>query len=149
MTSRTTKIAVAREQLEDGVALFLAKRYISSLALLGAAEEILARVLEGSTGKHPLESTWAMANNIRAKLGHPHISKTEVFRIFNAGRNAIKHHTPGETLKMSHDRFGEAFEMIQRATWCAHSLKLRYKGKKEYREWYKESGFGNPWARTK
>jgi hypothetical protein len=142
MASRTTKLALAREQLEDGIVLFLAKRYVSSLTLLGASEEILARVIEGATGRHPLDQNWEVANAIRSKLGHPHISKRDLFNAFNAGRNTAKHHTPGDSLRISHDCFGEAFMMIQRATWCADSLKLRYKGRKEYRSWLVKAGFG-------
>jgi hypothetical protein len=149
MTDRTTKISIAREQLEDGIALFLMKRYVSSLTLLGASEEIMARIIEGAVGKHPLEHSWELANVIRSKLGHPHISKQEIFRSYNAGRNAVKHHSPGQSLHLNHARFGEAFMMIQRATWCADHLKLRYKGKKEYRFWYVEAGWGNLWRRKR
>lgn len=43
---RTTKIALAREQLEDGIGLFLSGRYVSALTLLGASEEILSRIIQ-------------------------------------------------------------------------------------------------------
>jgi hypothetical protein len=145
--THTTKIALAREQLEDGIALFLAERYVSSLTLLGAAEEILGRIIEAASGAHPLEADWQKANRIRTALGHPHISKAELFRSFNAGRNKVKHHSPGQTLRVTHDRFGVAFMMIQRATSCADYLNLRYKGRTDYRAWFLKLGWGNPWKR--
>lgn len=142
--SRTTKICLAREQLEDGIKLFLQERYVSALTLLGAAEEILARIIEGKTGSHPLEADWERANRIRSHLGHSHISKSALFSAYNAGRNAVKHHDPKDPIVTRHDRFGEAFMMIQRATSCADALGLRYAGRREYRNWYRRTGFGQP-----
>ena len=142
--SRTTKISLARQQLEDGIKLFLDGRYISALTLLGAAEEIVARIIEGRTGSHPLEADWERANRIRSHLGHPHISKSKLFSAYNAGRNTVKHHNPKASLVTCHDRFGEAFMMIQRATSCADALGMRYAGRKEYRNWYRCAGFGQP-----
>lgn len=142
MGSRTTKMALAREQLEDGIALFLSGRHVSALTLLGAAEEVFARIIEERTGAHPLEQDWLRANRIRSLLGNPHISKQEIFRIHNAGRNLVKHHTPGDPVRVTHERFAEAFMMIQRAIGCADGLRIRYRGKKEYRRWYIDAGWG-------
>ncbi|WP_144380937.1 hypothetical protein [Stutzerimonas stutzeri] len=139
--ARTTKIALAREQLEDGIGLFLSGRYVSALTLLGASEEILSRIIQEQTGTHPLENLWQWANRTRTRLGHPHLSKQEIFKSWNAGRNTVKHHNPGEPQNLNHDRFGEAFMMIQRATSCADHLKLKYVGKKLYKAWLVEKGF--------
>jgi hypothetical protein len=139
--SRTTKIALAREQLEDGIDLFLRGRYVSALTLLGASEEILSRIIQERTGTHPLEYLWQWANRTRTRLGHPHISKQEIFKSWNAGRNTVKHHNLGGPQNLSHDRFGEAFMMVQRATSCADNLKLKYVGKKLYKAWLVEKGF--------
>jgi len=137
---RTTKIALAREQLEDGIGLFLSGRYVSALTLLGASEEILSRIIQEKTGTHPLENLWQWANRTRTRLGRPHISKQEIFKSWNAGRNTVKHHNLGEPQSLSHDRFGEAFMMIQRATGSADYLKLKYIGKKSYKAWLVEKG---------
>jgi hypothetical protein len=147
MGTARSKITLAREQLEDGIALFLAGRYVSALTLLGAAEEVLARVIEAKHGSHPLEADWQMANQIRTHLRKPHISKQQFFRVFNEGRNRVKHHTPGASLRVNHDRFGEAFMLIQRATGCADLLRLRYQGRLEYRAWHEQAGFGQVPAR--
>lgn len=138
---RTTKIALAREQLEDGIGLFLSGRYVSALTLLGSSEEILSKIIQEKTGDHPLENLWQRANRTRTRLGHPHISKQEIFRSYNAGRNTVKHYNFGEPLILDHDRFGEAFMMIQRATSSADYLKIKYTGKKLYKAWLVQKGF--------
>ena len=138
---RTTKIALAREQHEDGISLFLSGRYVSALTLLGASEEVLSRIIQEKTGTHPLENLWQWANKTRTRLGHPHISKQAIFKLSNAGRNTVKHHNIGESQSLRHDRFGEAFMMIQRATSCADNLKIKYTGKKLYKAWLIENGF--------
>lgn len=143
MPSRLSKMTLAREQLEDGIALFLSARYVSALTLLGAAEEILSRLIEESEGAHPLEADWHRANSIRSRLGKPHISKRQIFQIYNHGRNTVKHHTPSESRYVQHDRFGEAFMMIQRAISSAERFKLKYKGRREYTRWYINNGWGS------
>ena len=141
MVARTKKINLARQQLEDGVELFLDKRYVSALTLLGAAEEIMSRLIEERTGAHPLDETWRISNSIRTHFGHPHISKREIHRSFNAGRNAVKHHSPGQPLEILHYGFGEAFMMVQRATGAAQMLALRYKNRARYLLWLRVNGW--------
>lgn len=136
MPARSKKINFAKEQLEDGIALFFEKRYISSLTLLGASEEIMSRLIEEKTGKHPLENMWALANNIRSMLGNSHISKKEIHQTMNQGRNQVKHHDLGGEDEISFSRFSEAFMMIQRATGCAEYLGLKYKNRKLYYDWF-------------
>lgn len=116
MAAHTKKINVAKEQLEDGIRLFFEERYLSSLTLLGAAEEVFGRILEERTGKDFIEPFWQQVNRIRTTLGSPHISKRELRRMFTASRNWLKHHTPGEAQAQYVNRFGEAFHMIQAAT---------------------------------
>lgn len=140
-TRSFSKRTIAREQLEDGIALFLDKRYVSALTLLGAAEEILSRLVEEQTGSHPLEEMWKFSNRMRTRLGTPHISKAATFNIFNRGRNTVKHHTPGETIRVSLNRYDEALSIIQRATASADYLHLRYRNKKAYNDWLRDVGF--------
>jgi hypothetical protein len=141
MAAHTKKLTLALEQLEDGIQLFLAGRYISSLTLLGSAEEVISRIIEERGGSPPMENMWKLSNELRSKMGKPHISRRELFHAFNTGRNQVKHHTVGEPQKVHHERFGEAFMMIQRAVSAASMLKLTYKGKKEYRQWLKLKGW--------
>ena len=145
MPPRLNKVTIAREQLEDGITLFLSKRYISALTLLGAAEEIFSRLIEEESGEHPLENYWQRINDIRSKFGHPHISKQQFFKIENHGRNTVKHHSPGDSAYVQHDRFGEAFMMIQRAISSAEILEIKYSGRREYKRWYMDNGFGVPY----
>jgi hypothetical protein len=138
----TTKQRLALEQLEDGIALFLSRRYISALTLAGAAEEILSRIIEERTGKHPFgEWLWQISNDIRSEMGNPPISKKDVFRMLNEARNRAKHHDPGKPQRVVHDRLGDALWQLQRATGAADGLRLKYRGRRAYRGWLKRNGF--------
>lgn len=139
MAAHTKKANAAKEQLEDGIRLFFEKRYLSSITLLGSAEEVFLRILEERSGKDPFDPFWQQINRIRAKLGVPHISKRELRRMFTRARNWLKHHTPGEAQDEYIDRFGEAFHMIQAATDFADQLGLRYKYRQQYRRWLKRN----------
>ena len=78
MAAHTKRTSIAIEQLEDGIDLFFKERYVSSIALFGAAEAILSTVIEQETGYNVLHGEWEKWNQIRSKLGNPHISKREI-----------------------------------------------------------------------
>lgn len=139
MAAHTKKANAAKEQLEDGIRLFFEKRYLSSITLLGSAEEVFLRLLEERDGTDPIEPLWQQVNRIRTRLGNPHISKRELRRMSTESRNWLKHHTPGEPQTEYIDRFGEAFHMIQAATSFADQLGLRYRHRQEYRRWFNQS----------
>jgi len=58
VAAKTNKTTSPREQLEEDIEPFLNKRYVSLLTLLGAAKEIIARLIEEQTSAHPLDETW-------------------------------------------------------------------------------------------
>jgi hypothetical protein len=135
MVARTKKTTVAREQLEDGIALLVSGRYISALTLLGAAEEIMARLIEESGGQHPLDEYWSGINDWNRSHGGNEVSKKFVYRYFNEPRNAVKHHTPGEASSIAIFKVAAAAMMARRATAAADILKLKYKNKAVYDAW--------------
>lgn len=139
MVAHTKKINIAKEQLEDGIDLFLEKRYISSLTLLGAASEIFSNLYYEKHGVHPLDLEWERANRIRSILGHPHISKSQLKRINNSAKNKIKHHDVGDPDRMYINRFGEAFMMLQIAAGTGEALGVKYKNKSQYKRWFNDN----------
>ncbi|WP_269617708.1 hypothetical protein [Zhongshania sp. BJYM1] len=137
MARPSRKENVAKEQLEDGIVLFLEKRYVSSLTLLGAAAEIFEGLIHSKEGIEPFNHEWTRANKVRSILGIKHISKGEIRKIYNEAKNQVKHHDLGDDESIQLDRFGEAFMMIQRATSGANRLNIKYKNKLKYEKWFK------------
>lgn len=135
MVARTKKTSLAREQLEDGISLLIAGRYISALTLLGAAEEILSRLVEESGGEHPLDEYWLGINEWNRAQGGDAVSKKFVYRFFNEPRNSVKHHTPGEVASVVLFKVAAAAMMARRATKAAEMLNLKYKNRKAYEAW--------------
>lgn len=135
MVARTKKITFAREQLEDGAALLFIGRYVSALTLLGAAEEVLSRLLEEQGGAHPLDEFWIGINEWNRKYGGSDVSKRHVHRVFNEPRNSVKHHSPGESQSVALFKVPAAALMARRAIAAADALGLKYKNKKQLEEW--------------
>lgn len=144
MVAKTNKITIAKEQLEDGLSLLLHGRFISALTLLGAAEEVLARLVEAEGGVHPMDEIWQQANDLSHSKGAGEISKRNLYRSFNEPRNSVKHHTPGHPTSVTLFKVGAAVMMSIRATQAATKLGLSYRFKKEHEQWLIEGGFIGP-----
>lgn len=135
MVGRTKKTTLAREQLEDGAALLFSGRFVSALTLLGAAEEVLSRLLEEQGGDHPLEEWWNGINEWNRSQGGDDVSRKHVYRFFNEPRNSVKHHTPGEENSVAIFKEPAAAMMARRASTAANALQLKYKNRKQLEEW--------------
>lgn len=137
MAAHSKKLNFAKEQLEDAILLFFEKRYISSIVLLGAAEEILSTYLKREKGIDVLNDEWELWNGLRSHLGNPHISKREVQRNKKLAYNSTKHHDIDEVDLTHIYRFGEAFMLLQRVINYAEILKLKYNHRQKYINWFK------------
>lgn len=144
MVAKTNKRTIAKEQLEDGLDLLLRGRYISALTVLGAAEEVLARLVEAEGGVHPMDQMWQQVNKLSRAKGQGEISKRGMYRRFNEPRNSVKHHTPGDLTSVTLFKVGAAAMMSIRATEAAAKLKLSYRLQKEHEQWLTDQGFISP-----
>lgn len=138
MPPRRSKRQIAREQLEDAIRLFLGGHVISSLTLAGAAEEVLSQLAAAEGKPHPLDSVWEAANEIRTRLGAQHISKKEIHRMFNEGRNLVKHHDPGDPVLVRFDDWFDSINMIGRAIFSADNIGLRFSGRRGFHSWLRK-----------
>jgi hypothetical protein len=137
VVGKTKKINLAKEQLEDAVALLFSERYISALTLFGAAEEVLSRLLEEQGLEPPLEEFWSGINEWNRSTGRDEISKKHIYRVFNEPRNSVKHHTPGQDSSVALFKVAAAGLMAKRAATAASNLQLKYKNKKQLEAWLK------------
>lgn len=116
-TFRKSDVAII--QLTQAIELFLQQNFICSLTLAGAAESILAGLVV-SDGKRPShEVSYDLMRTFRAVLDlDPAIeqtSKSSIFKVWNSGRNRLKHHDQSDDTDFEMNDCDEAYWMIRRA----------------------------------
>jgi hypothetical protein len=123
MATRTySSIDLAVEQLDSAIALFLEReRFVSSLTLAGAAEELFGETLSNANQQNTLEWRYAMIEPTRALLERTTLSKRDFITLENRARDAAKHLRPGG---IHLDVEDEALWMIVRASDNARRLGL-------------------------
>ncbi|WP_461535239.1 hypothetical protein [Spongorhabdus nitratireducens] len=139
MAAHTKKVTIAREQLEDAIELFLDKRYISALTLLGAVDIIFNEEIKRKKGIDIDEQLWERNNRIRSKFGVQHMSKSKYISGHRKAYNSVKHYDHKDKSDRQYiEPFAEAFMLIQPAIAKADFLELKYKNRSKYMDWYKK-----------
>ncbi|MDP1933599.1 MAG: hypothetical protein Q8K47_01775 [Nitrosomonas sp.] len=139
-----TKSEIAMLQLEDAIDLFMSGKRISVITLAGAADSILAGLLDQRGETSTAEDTWKYIEEVRANTGWAYAgerTKKEAFNEWNYHRNRLKHHDKrdGEVLEFS--AFDQAYYAIQRANADAAKLGLKARNLQEYEYWVIETIF--------
>ncbi|TYC55267.1 hypothetical protein ETQ85_14730 [Zoogloea oleivorans] len=120
------KSEIARVQLVEAIALFLAGNYICSITLAGAAEAIYAGILadEGMTSavEDSTAAIWQIRERTQFSPFDGKAKKADIYNAWNAARNDLKHHSKGLASIISLNLFDEAYWMIKRA--LANACKL-------------------------
>ena len=137
------KSDVAVVQLTQAIELFLQQDFICSLTLAGAAESILVGLVV-SEGKRPShEVSYDLMRTFRAVLDlDPAIeqqSKSSIFKVWNSGRNRLKHHDQSDEEDFQMNDCDEAYWMIRRALRNAASLDLEIQNKGAFDLWVQEN----------
>ena len=138
------KQEIARLQLEDAIELFLARKWISAVTLAGAAEEILARLLNLRGEPSAAEETWKHIEEVRAATGLPYAgsrTKKEAFHEWNEMKNVLKHHSSTDQDPLTLSAFDAAFEMISRANINGERLGVSAENRQEFENWCIENIF--------
>ena len=138
------KVKIARLQLEDAIELFLARKWISAVTLAGAAEEILARLLNLRGEPSAAEETWEHIEEVRAATGLPYAGtrmKQDAFREWNEKRNALKHHSKTDEDPLTFSAFDAAFEIINRANINGDRLEVVANNRQDHENWLIENIF--------
>ncbi len=91
MEKKYSKIDLAREQLDCAIRLFLEGKYVPSLTLAGAAEEILGKALRHCNVPNALDQRWNASAPIHAALYGKELLWKNFADKENYGRNALKH----------------------------------------------------------
>lgn len=136
---RLGKQTIARQQLEDSIELFLEHRFVSSLTLAGAAEELLKQLLHSRGLLSTADDEVAMGHYMRLLAGKPSVTDSYLYSSIYEGRNHAKHHTPKKPEVNAFSPFSEAFMMLQRAMFDAKRLGLRISNGARYQSWYEQT----------
>lgn len=119
------KREIAQTQLQEAIALFLDEKFLCAITLAGAAEEVLARLLNARGEQSVVEESVEAIQKFRETTGLTIMGnrpKKEIFNLWNNTRNTLKHHNEKADESVMINLFDEAYWMIKRA--LANSLKL-------------------------
>lgn len=133
-----SKADIAKMQLVAAIRLFTEEDFICALTLAGAAEEILARLLNAQGKESIVENSISSIMGLREKAGANamgSMTKNEIFNYWNNARNSVKHHDPKDKEELKINTFDEAYWMITRALANAQRLSLKITNKDDFDNW--------------
>lgn len=136
--TQITKGEIAKIQLAEAINLFLAGKYLCAITLAGAAEEVLARLLNQRGEISVVEKSFQSIQNIREKTGLSVMSgkpKNEIFNEWNSARNTLKHHGKTDDETVTINLFDEAYWMIKRGLANAEKLGISIKNQIDFENW--------------
>ena len=135
---RISKSEVARTQLAEAINLFLAGKYLCAITLAGAAEEVLARLLNQQGKISVVEESFQALQHIREEVGLFAMSgkpKNKIFNEWNFARNMLKHHSKTDDEFVVINLFDEAYWMIKRSLANAEKLKIPINNQLDFDSW--------------
>lgn len=138
------KIALAAEQLDVAIQLFLDERSdVSALTLAGAAEEILGNAAKLAGGENALQRAYKVSALTHYYLHDKELKWPDFADGENCARNAAKHLQSNRDTQITVDLRRAAMEMIVRA--CANFDQLgleRTDRMRDFENWFYEYEVG-------
>lgn len=119
------KFDIAKVQLRESIELFAKERFIPSLTLAGAAEEILAGLLKSKGQKSVIEESMEYIHILGDQLNIEEMKgrdKRSTYNEWNHAKNRTKHHDKDESDEITINYCDEAYWMIKRAISNGKSL---------------------------
>jgi hypothetical protein len=136
--TRISKREIAQTQLGEAINLFLASKYLCAITLAGAAEEVLARLLNQRGEISIVEKSFQSIQQIREKTCLSVMNekpKNEIFNEWNSARNTLKHHSKTDDETVTINLFDEAYWMIKRCLANAEKLEIPIKNQLDFESW--------------
>ena len=141
-SSRHDQLALAAEQLDIAIGLFLNEQsYVSALTLAGAAEEILGRALKQVGGETAMQQAYEVSATTHRHLHRKELKWQDFADGENYARNAAKHLLQDRAVEADLRR--AALWMIARA--CTNHDRLdreRTERMQEFDHWFYEHEVG-------
>lgn len=132
------KLEIAKIQLSEAINLFVQEKFICSLTLSSAAEEIYAGYLRNKGQMPVIEESHHFIQVIGNSLGlqiMQDMEKSETIAVWNRARNRTKHHNKNESDDLTLNDCDEAYWMIKRGIANAKSLGILLNNELEFENW--------------
>ena len=136
--SHISKVEIARTQLVEAINLFLAGKYLCSITLAGAAEEVFARLLNQQGDVSVVEESFQSIQQVQEITGLSVMNgktKNEIFNTWNSARNTLKHHGKTDDEIVTINLFDEAYWMIKRGIANAEKLVIPINNQIDFENW--------------
>lgn len=144
MTEKTyDRIALAKEQLDTALYLFLDHRnYSSAITLAGAAEEIFGRSLTLKGGKSALDSSYESMAEFHRMIDGDELDKKLFVSKENLARDALKHLQESKGPTITFDLEEAACWMLVRSIQNGKELGLEFERYHDFDSWFYENIVG-------
>lgn len=137
------RLALAKEQLNTALGLFLDKKnYSSAITLAGAAEEIFGRALSLAGGKSALESSYESMAKFHTMLHGTELNKKSYVAKENFARDALKHLQNDKGPTITIDLEEAACWMLVRAIQNGRELSFEFERFQDFDNWFYENIVG-------
>lgn len=135
---QTTKREIAQVQLVEAINLFLEEKFIPSITLAGAAEEVFAGLVKQAGFFSIAEISIEEITKIRETTGLNVLGgrpKNEIFNLWNSARNALKHHNKSEPEDVLLHPMTDAYMMVRRALFNAEAIDVVIGNRQDFENW--------------
>lgn len=134
-----SRLALAKEQIEVAIFLFLDRRsYAAALTLAGAAEEVIGSELRRRGQKHILDWKYDQVSEIHRRLHGKELSHKKFITEENQVRDALKHFDRTDEPQITCDLQDVSLWMLVRACENARRLGLEIERYDEFNNWFYE-----------
>jgi hypothetical protein len=137
------RLALAKEQLDTALVLFLDQgNYSSAITLAGAAEQIFGLALTTRGGKSALDSSYDSMAEFHRRLHRTKLNKTSFVSKENLARDALKHLQKDKGPTVTIDLERAACWMLVRAIQNGRQLGLEFERYQDFDNWFYENIVG-------
>jgi len=112
------KVDIATAQLTEAINMFVSEKFLCSIPLASAAEEIFSGILRSRGLQPSIELAYNDINDVRVLRGLNLMggkSRREIIKIWNHVKNRTKHHDSDESELIVFNACDEAYWLIKRA----------------------------------
>ena len=129
------KFDIAIAQLFEAISMFINKKFLLSISLAGASEEIFAGLLKIKDEQPIIEKSISRIEELRKNTDFSVMgkkNKRDIIREWNHVKNRTKHHDKDEGEFISFNACDEAYWLIKRALENAKQLGVNINNEQEF-----------------
>ena len=136
-TRTLKKIEIANIQLSEAINLFLSEKFISSLTLASASEELFAGLLSCKEESPIIEKSISLIKKTDETLVNDFSlkNKKQIIKKWNYIKNKTKHHDKKDDLCLTFNACDEAYWMIKRSLSNSKKLHVNIQNEQNFNNW--------------